>query len=107
MSACVFVKLKKYINDLQENLHCAWKKFPLFTIGQKYWTLHEELQAFLYKARGQIPQCLGPFYRVPENSGFIYAQHASIEQYRDRCRHQGRDEKTVYLSDRNIFRKQS
>ena len=59
------------------------------------------------KTGGQIPQYLCPFYRVPENSGFINAQLSSVAQYRDFCRHQGRHEKTLHLSERDIVRKQS
>jgi hypothetical protein len=70
----------------------------LVKIGQKYWKLHEELQAFLYKAGEQIPQYLCPFCHVPEDSGFIYAQPASIATYRDCCcRHQGRDKKSTFI----------
>jgi len=68
-------------------------------MGQKYWTLHEELQAFLCKSGRQIPQYLCPFYRVPEDSGFIYAQPATIAPYRDCCRHLWCDkEKYIYQS---------
>jgi len=69
----------------------------LVKFGQKYWTLHKELKAFLYKAGGQILQYLCPFHRVPEDNGFIYAQLASITTYRGCCRHQGSDKTTTHI----------
>jgi hypothetical protein len=91
---------KKIYIAFEKNFHCLqlWLK--------SYWTLHEELQAYLCKTGGQIPQYLCPFYCVPEDSGFIYTQPASIATYRDCCRQQERDKNTVFLSEGNIFRKQ-
>jgi hypothetical protein len=69
-----FCKNSRNILKIYKKLYIAFEKnVPLFTtlvkIGQKYWTIHEELQAFLYKAGGQISQYLCPFHRVPEDSG--------------------------------------
>jgi hypothetical protein len=56
----------------------------------------------MYKAGGQIPEYLCPYYRVPEDSGFIYAQPASIATYHACCRHHGSDKNTTFISEESF-----